>query len=83
MEFGSGSSTKTRHLLAHLPNMAGYVPIDISGQQLLKSAARLANEFPGIEIKPLEADYERDFGIPTYKSKTKANRGVLSRIDDR
>src|SRR5580698_6680818 len=31
VEFGSGSSTKTRHLLTHLPRIAGYIPIDISG----------------------------------------------------
>jgi dimethylhistidine N-methyltransferase len=68
-EFGSGSSTKTRHLLTHLPNMAGYVPIDISGPQLLKSAARLANEFPGIEIKPLEADYGEISELPNTSRK--------------
>jgi dimethylhistidine N-methyltransferase len=57
VEFGSGSSTKTRHLLSHLPSMCGYVPIDISGAQLLESVAQLTSEFPGLEIDPLEADY--------------------------
>ena len=83
VEFGSGSSTKTRHLLTHLPSMSGYVPIDISGPQLLESAVQLAGEFPGLEINPLEADYERDFGNPGHETKTKANRGVLSRINHR
>src|SRR5262245_48152432 len=50
VEFGSGNSAKTRHLLAHLPSMSGYIPIDISGPQLLASAVRLAGEFPGLEI---------------------------------
>src|SRR3954468_14191736 len=50
VEFGSGASTKTRHLLGHLPNLAAYVPIDISGPQLTDSALRLASEFPGLEI---------------------------------
>ena len=59
VEFGSGDSTKTRHLLAHLPGMAAYVPIDISGPQLFHSAAKLASEFPGVQINPLEADYEQ------------------------
>ena len=40
VEFGSGSSNKTRHLLTHLPSMSGYIPIDISGPQLLESAAQ-------------------------------------------
>lgn len=64
VEFGSGSSTKTRHLLAHLPSMSGYIPIDISGPQLLESAAQLAGEFPGLEINPLEADYDGITEIP-------------------
>src|SRR3954468_21473183 len=29
VEFGSGNSTKTRHLLTHLPSISGYIPIDI------------------------------------------------------
>src|SRR5437763_1934998 len=37
VEFGSGYSTKTRQLLAHVPSMSGYIPIDISGPQLFKS----------------------------------------------
>src|SRR5262249_2615267 len=57
VEFGSGTSAKTRHLLNHLPTMSGYVPIDISGEQLCDSAAQLACEFPELEISPLEADY--------------------------
>src|SRR3954466_2724634 len=70
-EFGSGSSTKTRHLLTHLPNMAGYVPIDISGPQLFKSAARVAKEFPGLEINPLEADYGDIWEVPNTVKKPK------------
>lgn len=67
VEFGSGSSTKTRHLLAHLPCIAGYIPIDIAGPQLLESAIQLASEFPGLEIHPLEADYGEISEIPTTK----------------
>src|SRR5579863_9079902 len=43
VEFGSGTSAKTRHLLAHLPEMSEYIPIDISGQQLVESAVQLAS----------------------------------------
>jgi len=67
VEFGSGSSTKTRHLLAHLPDMAAYIPIDISGPQLLESAVQLASEFPRLEIHPLEADYEEILELPSPK----------------
>jgi dimethylhistidine N-methyltransferase len=74
VEFGSGTSAKTRDLLAHLPDMSGYVPIDISGPQLLESAGQLAGEFPGLEIYPLEADYEGISEIPA--TKRKPNRTV-------
>jgi L-histidine Nalpha-methyltransferase len=71
VEFGSGTSIKTRHLLTHLPSMSGYIPIDIAGPQLLESAAQLAREFPGLEINPLEADYGEISEIPHTKRKPK------------
>jgi dimethylhistidine N-methyltransferase len=71
VEFGSGSSTKTRHLLTHLPSMCGYIPIDISGPQLLESAIQLAGEFPDLEINPLEADYCEVLEIPDTKRKAR------------
>src|SRR5271169_1138070 len=46
VEFGSGASIKTRHLLTHLSSISGYIPIDIAGPQLLESATQLALEFP-------------------------------------
>lgn len=64
VEFGSGTSAKTRPLLAHLPQMSGYIPIDISGPQLFESAAQLAREFPNLEIHPVEADYGAISQIP-------------------
>jgi dimethylhistidine N-methyltransferase len=57
VEFGSGTSTKTRHLLTHLAEMSSYIPIDISGAQLRESAGHLARKFPKLEICPVEADY--------------------------
>lgn len=56
IEFGSGSSTKTPHLLAAVEPSA-YVPIDISGEFLRESAAALADAFPKLPILPLEADF--------------------------
>ncbi len=41
-EFGSGSSTKTRLLLDRLEYPAAYVPVDISGAHLERSARLLA-----------------------------------------
>ena len=56
VEFGSGSSAKTPHLLAAV-EPAAYVPIDISGEFLRASAAALAADFPKLPIQPLEADF--------------------------
>jgi dimethylhistidine N-methyltransferase len=64
VEFGSGSSIKTRVLLDHLLEPAGYVPIDISGEHLLRSAAGLADCYPGLPINPVCADYTTDFQLP-------------------
>ncbi len=65
VEYGSGSSIKTRVLLAHLRDPAGYVPIDISRDHLRASAARLAAEFPGLEVLPVCADYTRPLDLPS------------------
>jgi dimethylhistidine N-methyltransferase len=64
IELGSGSSQKTRVLLDHLPELAGYVPIDISKELLRQSAKALALAYPGVEILPVCADYETNFEIP-------------------
>jgi len=71
VEFGSGTSAKTRHLLTHLPDMSEYIPIDISGRQLVESAVQLASEYPELEINPLEADYSEILELPNTKQKPK------------
>ncbi len=64
VELGSGSSIKTRLLLEHLSNLAAYIPIDISSEHLLKTADQLRADFPGIDIYPLVADYNKHFTLP-------------------
>ena len=64
VEYGSGSSLKTRILLDHLPEPAGYVPIDISKDHLLRSAEALAEAYPGLPIQPICADYTADLRLP-------------------
>ncbi len=63
VEFGSGSSAKTPHLLRAVEPSA-YVPIDISGDFLRDSAAVLQKEFPGLDIIPVEADFMDDIALP-------------------
>ncbi|HEX7819504.1 MAG TPA: L-histidine N(alpha)-methyltransferase [Sphingobium sp.] len=63
VEFGAGSLTKTPLLLnAIVP--AAYVPVDISGDFLRESASILAEDFPGLPILPVEADFTRPFALP-------------------
>lgn len=65
IEFGSGSSLKTRVLLEHLPELAAYVPVDISEDFLVASANALAEDFPHVEIMPVAADFTRPFDLPS------------------
>ncbi len=57
LEYGSGSSTKTRLLLEHLGSLRGYVPIDISRDHLLSTGRALKTLFPRLSILPVCADY--------------------------
>jgi len=65
IEFGSGSSLKTRILLEHLDDLAAYVPVDISEDHLLSSAQKIRSEFPGLDVCPVVADFTRSFELPT------------------
>jgi len=64
VEYGSGSSQKTRRLLDSLQQPAAYVPIDISKEHLLHSAVALAIAYPQLEVLPVCADYTSSFEIP-------------------
>jgi dimethylhistidine N-methyltransferase len=57
IEYGSGSSRKTRILLDSLNDLAGYVPVDISRAALEGAARGLSDEYPGLVLRPVCADY--------------------------
>jgi dimethylhistidine N-methyltransferase len=63
VELGSGSSTKTPLLLRGIEPEA-YVPVDISGDYLRESAARVDDDFPGLHVFPVEADFTKPFALP-------------------
>ncbi len=73
IEFGSGSSLKTRILLQHLHELAVYVPVDISEGHLLESAARVRAEFPHLEVLPVVADFTKPFGLPSPRVMPRRN----------
>jgi L-histidine N-alpha-methyltransferase len=65
IEFGSGSSLKTRVLLEHLSELAAYVPVDISEEHLFLSADEIRSEFPHVDVLPVVADFTKQFDLPT------------------
>ncbi len=64
IEYGSGSSTKTRALLDHLFAPVAYVPIDVSRAQLEAAAAGVRDRYPTLEVAPLCADYNGHLPLP-------------------
>jgi dimethylhistidine N-methyltransferase len=64
IEFGSGSSIKTRLLLDQLPSAAAYVPVDISREHLLRSAQAIRRAYPRLKVVPLAVDFTESFCLP-------------------
>src|SRR5690606_1440647 len=65
VEFGSGSSLKTRRLLDRLDSLAAYVPVDISSSHLMNAARSISESYPKLEVMPVCADFTRPFQLPT------------------
>lgn len=64
IEYGAGSSKKIRALLDHLKEPAAFVPIDISGEHLVRSTDVLKKSYPDVEIRPVVADFTASFTVP-------------------
>ena len=64
VEYGSGSSVKTRILLDHLTAVAAYVPVDISLKHLQQSSDDLSRSYPALEVLPVCADFTAKFDLP-------------------
>jgi len=63
VELGSGSAAKTRHLLDAMREegvLDTYVPVDISEEITQRTAAQLVDEYPGLAVRGLVCDFERD-----------------------
>src|SRR5207302_810512 len=63
IEYGSGESVKSRLLLRAM-RPSRYVPVDISEDALQAAAARLAREFPRLDIVPVMGDFSRPLPLP-------------------
>ena len=64
IEFGSGSSTKTRVLLSTAKSLAAYVPVDISAEFLRRQVDSLRQEYPKVAMLPVAADFSKPFSLP-------------------
>jgi L-histidine Nalpha-methyltransferase len=64
IEYGSGSSLKTRLLLDALEAPHAYLPVDISREHLQLTAEAIAVDYPDLSVQPIAADFTRDFDLP-------------------
>jgi dimethylhistidine N-methyltransferase len=64
LEYGAGAGIKTEILIDALDRPRLYVPIDIAGDFLDETVARMRHRFPDLEILPVVGDFTRDFDIP-------------------
>jgi L-histidine Nalpha-methyltransferase len=63
VELGSGSASKTRHLLDAMRDAGSlrtYVPVDISEEITQETARVLVDEYPGLVVRGLVCDFETD-----------------------
>lgn len=64
IEYGCGASVKTRRLLEALERPAGIVAVDISEPALCDAAARLREQFPGLRVCAVVADFTEKDAVP-------------------
>jgi L-histidine Nalpha-methyltransferase len=62
VELGSGTASKTRVLLDALHSagtLRRYVPVDVTESMVRESASALTDEYPGLQVHGVIADFER------------------------
>jgi L-histidine N-alpha-methyltransferase len=62
VELGSGTAAKTRILLDAMQSagtLRRYVPLDVTEQMILETAAALVDEYPGMLVHGIVGDFER------------------------
>lgn len=64
VELGAGRGDKGRLLLDHLHDVAAYVPIDISPEELERCIQRVRDQFPDIDATAVCTDYTGDWTLP-------------------
>lgn len=65
VELGSGSSEKTRHLIAALTDLHTYAPVDVSESALTQAGHALIAERPVLRVHALIADFTASLALPS------------------
>lgn len=66
VELGSGSSTKTRHLLdawVKVHGRASYVPLDVSVSAVKGACTALLADYPGLELEGIASTFQRGLAL--------------------
>jgi dimethylhistidine N-methyltransferase len=77
VEFGAGASRKIRVLLQALTRPRRFVPIDISGEHLHAAADELRADHPGLEVRPIAADFTRPLALPAMHAQARRRVGFF------
>ncbi|MEU6223184.1 L-histidine N(alpha)-methyltransferase [Streptomyces sp. NPDC047042] len=65
VELGSGSSTKSKLIIEALdPSGLHYITVDVSADALHQAGAQLVQDYPGIRLHALRADFTAPFVLP-------------------
>ena len=64
VEFGSGSSRKTEILIAQLPRLSVYAPIDVSKTALEGARRRLSGLYPALSTRAILGDFTHGVSLP-------------------
>ncbi len=66
VELGSGSSTKTVHILDAYLGVTGsarYVPVDVSRSALEEASRLIGRTLPEVDVKPIHGTYDHAYGV--------------------
>lgn len=74
IEYGCGSVKKVRPLLDALIEPAAYVAVDISREHLLGAAKMLAEDYPGLDVHAVCADFTKPFKVRAPAGRPDARR---------
>ncbi len=64
VEFGAGASRKVRLLLDAMAGDCIFVPVDISPEMLTAASDALAQDYLGLTVLPVAADFTQPFTLP-------------------